>query len=225
MIPPPTDLHPSFQIVWEVLDRQVFDLPSLPRAFNLYRDRNEDLDVPDAAAVRRANLWNYFACYEQLPPVFILAEAPGPWGCRFSGVPIVSESQLLNPTFPILGSRTSKGGDPRSEYSANIYWRVLQPFFPHFFTWNAFPLHPHADDEPMSIRTPGLREITDFLPVLSALLEVLKPKKVVAVGRRAEYALARVDHPALYVRHPSQGGARKFEEGILSAVRHSVVGH
>ncbi len=200
----------------------MFQTPSTPRSFNLYRDRNERLDVPDAASIRRANLWNYFSCYEDLPPVFILAEAPGPWGCRFSGVPIVSEGQLLNPSFPILGRRTSKGEKPNEEYSANIYWRVLQPFFPHFFTWNSFPFHPHNEDEPLTIRTPGLKEIAEFDAVLQAMLEVLKPKRVVAVGRRAEYALARVDQPTFYVRHPSQGGARKFEEAILTVVPNAI---
>lgn len=208
--------------MWEVLDREVFGRPSTPRAFNQYRDRNEDLDVPDAAAVRRANFWNYLSCYEELPPVFILAEAPGPWGCRFSGVPIVSESQLLNPSFPILGNRTSKREKPTEEYSANIYWRVLQPFFPHFFTWNSFPYHPHTEVDPLSIRTPGLREIAEFDGVLKVMLEVLKPKRVVAVGRRAEYALSRVGQPTFYVRHPSQGGARKFEESILTVVPHAI---
>lgn len=224
LIPHRTELHPAFQVVWEVVERQVFAAPSSERAFNQYRDRNEEFDVPDAAGIRRSNLWNYFACYEALPPVFILAEAPGPWGCRFSGVPIVSEAQLLDPAFPILGARTSKAAEPHVEYSASIYWRVLQPFFPHFFTWNSFPFHPHRDDEPLSIRTPGLREIAAFDGLLQALLEVLKPKKVIAVGRRAEYALGRINKPARYVRHPSQGGAVRFEEGILSAVRHSAAG-
>lgn len=219
MIPPRSDLHPAFQVAWEVIEREVFSAPSTPRAFNLYHDRHETLDVPDAAAVRRANLWNYFACFEDLPPVFVLLEAPGPRGCRFSGVPITSESQLLNPAFPIYGDRTTRAGEPLSEYSANIYWRVLQPFFPHFFTWNSFPLHPHDEENPMSIRTPGFREIADFDNLLRALVDVLKPKKVIAVGRRAEYALARINQPTHYVRHPSQGGARQFEEGILSVVR------
>ena len=169
--------------------------------------------------MRRSNLRAYLACYRELPDVFVLAEAPGPWGCRFSGIPIVSEAQLLDANFPIDGLKTSRSDDPHDEYSAGIYWRVLQPYFPRFFTWNSFPFHPHRLDEPDSIRTPGLREIAEYTEVLRAMLAVLKPKRVVAVGRRAEYALGKADQPCIYVRHPSQGGARKFETGILSVMR------
>lgn len=202
-----------------MLERNVFDRASAENAFNLYRDEDGSLDLPNAAQIRRDNLWSYLACYESLPDVFILAEAPGPWGCRFSGIPIVSELQLLNDTFPILGRRSSAADEPYDEYSARIYWRVTQPFFPRFFTWNSFPLHPHQKGAPLSIRTPGLREIATYAPVVRAMIEVLKPRRTVAVGRRAEYALAFIEHPAVYVRHPSQGGARLFEEGMLSILR------
>ena len=68
------------------------------------------------------------------PPVFLLAEAPGPWGCRFSGVPLVSEAQLVDAAFPLNGEPRGRNETPYHEYGARIYWRVLQPFFPLFFT-------------------------------------------------------------------------------------------
>src|SRR5690606_27931819 len=112
-------------------------------SFNPYRDYDARFDLPEAPARRRQNLRNYLAAYEQRPPVFLLAEAPGPWGCRFSGVPLVSEAQLADAQFPLAGQPTSQQEMPHHEYSAKIYWRVLQPYFPHFFTWNTMPFHPH----------------------------------------------------------------------------------
>jgi hypothetical protein len=200
--------------VWTVLEECVFSRASTERLFNLYGDRNEDVDLPNAPAIRRENLWNYLSAYREPPSVFLLAEAPGPWGCRFSGVPITSEAQLLDPDFPVHGRQSSAGEQPHSEYCANIHWRVLAPYFPRFLTWNAVPLHPHGE-RPLSIRTPTTREVTGFSIVVMAFLEALQPAHVVAVGRKAERALNHLDVPHVYVRHPSQGGSKRFEEGVL----------
>lgn len=200
--------------VWTLLETRVFPEPSTEELFNPYRDRRNDIDQPDAPQIRRANLRSYLACYTERPPLFLLAEAPGPWGCRFSGVPLVSESQLADEAFPIDGRPTSREDTPHREYSASIYWRVLQPVFPHFFTWNSVPLHPHPPGEPLSIRNPRRREVARFEGVLRALLDLLRPERVLAVGRKAERALQEVDATCTYVRHPSQGGAKKFEAGV-----------
>src|SRR5690554_885232 len=101
--------------VWNLLEREVFSAPSTDRLFNLYRDVNEDLDRPDAAEIRRTNLYRYLERYQSFPPVLLLAEAPGPRGCRFSGVPFVSEAQLLDDTFPIDGYQSSARETPHAE--------------------------------------------------------------------------------------------------------------
>lgn len=204
--------------VWALFSDQVFPVASTDTLFNPYRDRREDLDVPEAPALRRENLRRYLACYEEAPPLFLLAEAPGPWGCRFSGVPITSEAQLEAPDFPIDGTRTSQASDPHTEYSASIYWRVLRPYFPHFFTWNSVPLHPHDPDAPLSIRNPRRTEVREWQDLLVALLDLLQPTHIVGVGRKAERALDEIGANVTYVRHPSQGGAAKFEEGVLDLV-------
>lgn len=202
------------QDLWQLFEEKVFPRPAPERQFNPYRDRHADYDRPEAPAIRRANLKSYLACFERRPPLLLVAEAPGPWGCRFSGVPLVSEAKLLDPAFPISGRASSAGDLPHREYSAGIYWRVMQPYFPHFFTWNAVPFHPHQEGEPLSIRNPTRREVADFEDVLAAMVERLRPARIVAVGRKAERALLEVGAACTYVRHPSQGGARKFETGI-----------
>ncbi len=201
--------------LWTLLETDVFDVPSTDTLFNPYRDGRAPLDGGNAPAQRRANLRNSPACSPARPPLFLLAEAPGPWGCRFSGVPITAENQLADPTFPIDGTPTSLEDEPHTEYSAGIFWRVLQPYFPHFFVWNSVPFHPHDAGDPLSIRTPKRSEVARFEGLLADVLEVLRPRRIGAIGRKAERALADVDAACTYVRHPSQGGAKKFEAGVL----------
>jgi hypothetical protein len=209
---------PRLERAWEAIAEAVLGRPSTADLFNPYTDRVEGLDRPDAAAVRTANLRAYLAGYRRPPALFLLAEAPGPWGCRFSGVPITAEAQLLDPGFPLSGARSSVGGDPRSEYSAGIFWRILEPAFPHFLVWNAVPLHPHRPGQPLTIRTPRPGELREFEPLVRELVSVLAPGRVLAIGRKAEQVLGRSEIPCTYVRHPSQGGAVLFAEGVRAAL-------
>jgi len=204
----------ALQPVFDLFQRTLFGVPSTDTLFNPYHTTHATLDRPGAAQTRRTNLRNCLACYPERPPLFLLAEAPGPWGCRFSGVPLVSESQLVDDGFPIDGTPTSRADKPHREYSASIYWRVLQPYFPHFFTWNSVPFHPHDADDPLTIRTPRRSEVAHYEDLLTDLLGLLKPERVVAIGRKAERALDEIGADCTYVRHPSQGGAKKFEAGI-----------
>ena len=202
----------------------VFASASSEDLFNPYLDRSESLDRADAPAVRRTNLRSYLADHADGAALLLVAEAPGPWGCRFSGVPITSESQLLDPQFPASGGRSGLREEPYSEYSAGIFWRVMQPFYTSFFVWNSVPLHPHRKGEPLSIRTPRTSEIERFLPLLGAVVAEMAPDRILAIGRKAEEALKRIGCEPSYVRHPSQGGARLFEDGVLGAVHDLGIG-
>ncbi len=205
---------PLMVALWPLFEAQLFPVPSSERLFNLYRDCHPELDRAEAPLIRQRNLRRYLEAYEALPAVLLLAEAPGPWGCRFSGVPLTSEAQLLDRTFPLQGEPSSWAERPHREYSARIYWRVMQPYFPRFFTWSVVPLHPHQPGNPLSIRTPTQQEVRCWLPLTQALVEALAPQQVIAVGRKAEFALQTLRISYTYVRHPSQGGARQFETGI-----------
>jgi len=206
------------QPVYDLFQQHLFDVASSESLFNLYRDRVDHLDVNDAASIRQENLRAYLAAYNNKPPLFLLAEAPGPWGCRFSGVPITAEAQLVDPDFPIDGAPTSREQEPHTEYSAGIFWRVLQPVFPHFFVWNSVPLHPHDPGEPLSIRNPRRSEVRTWERLTSELLDLLQPERIVGIGRKAERAVEEIGVDVTYVRHPSQGGATKFTHGIADIV-------
>ncbi|MBT8400783.1 MAG: uracil-DNA glycosylase [Rhodothermia bacterium] len=197
-----------------IFEDGVFAVPSGADVFNPYRDCNSDLDLDDAPRLRRLNLESYVRTVASTPRVVVVAEAPGPWGCRFSGVPITSESQLLDVSFPVDGRKTSRASDAYSEYSAGIFWRVMLRFFPRFFVWNAFPLHPHREGEPTTIRTPRTSELRSFIEVTAAIVDAAGPVEVVALGRKAEQQLGWAGIESRYVRHPSQGGAVRFEQGM-----------
>ena len=200
--------------IWRLFEREVFGRSSGEGQFNPYRDRDPLLDLTGAPSRRRENLAAYLRSLPDVPEVVVVAEAPGPWGCRFSGVPITSEAQLIDPLFPVQGVRTSVRGEPYGEYSARIFWRVMLPFFERFLVWNAVPFHPHRAGEPLMIRAPRVGELRDFAVVTQGVIAETGPKAVVALGRRAERQLAFLGERCTYVRHPSQGGARAFEEGM-----------
>ena len=204
--------------LWQIVQQEVFPLPASAGLFNPYLNRDDAYDVADAVEIRRVNFREYLRCYPAKPRLFLLAEAPGPWGCRFSGVPLVSEAQLVDENFPIAGRPSSLAENPHGEYTARIYWRVLGPYFPQFFTWNSVPFHPYKPEKPLSIRNPRQSEVLAFTNILSNIIDILQPETVLAIGRKAEYALGKIDVPCTYIRHPSQGGARKFEEGVMEVI-------
>lgn len=198
----------------ELIAKILFSQPSTSDLFNPYSSEDLEFDLPGAHIIRQQNLNRYLCDRTAKPDVFLLAEAPGPWGCRYSGVPITSEEQLLDPHFPISGKQSSRSLVPHKEYSASIYWGILKPFHSHILTWNTVPFHPHFALKPHSIRTPRMSEINQFLPLIKGMHEILAPKTVIAVGRKAEKALSLLEIEAVYVRHPSQGGATMFAKGV-----------
>jgi hypothetical protein len=54
--------------------------------------------------------------------------------------------------------------------------------------------------------------------VLRQLLGLHPKARVFAVGRNAEAALAELAIPAIALRHPSMGGARRFRTGLSCAI-------
>ncbi|MEJ2313891.1 MAG: uracil-DNA glycosylase [Nitrospirota bacterium] len=200
--------------IWEVFRKDVFTVPSTEVLFNQYRDRVEGLDLPGAEEIRRENLRGYLASFGRRPRALVVGEAPGPWGCRFSGLPFTGERMLEEGAFPFGGRKSSTHEPPYQERSGVIFWRDMLPRLGEFLLVNSVPFHPHRRGEPLSIRTPTRGELEGCAPILAAIVERLDPRTLVAVGRKAEAALGMLGLPALYVRHPSRGGAREFARGM-----------
>jgi hypothetical protein len=208
--------------LWNFFQEKVFPLPSTDRLFNPFRDVDPRVDLPEGRDIRRANLFGYLSSFKRKPPLLLIGEAAGPWDCRFSGVPFTGERDLCTGALPFRGERSSRAEPlltsgrtpPYTSQTAAIFWGVLRPRHSDFLVWNCVPFHPHREGRILSVRPPDTGEIRRFLDPLASLDRLLRPERIIAIGRRAEQALKAAGLSAPYVRHPSQGGARQFRDAM-----------
>jgi hypothetical protein len=103
-----------------------------------------------------------------------------------------------------------------AERTAAIVWRVLSRVGQPVVLWNIFPLHPHEAGDPFSNRCHTRAEREATWPLLTELIDMIRPKQMVAIGRDAGLALSTIDVPVHVVRHPSYGGQSQFVAGICA---------
>lgn len=212
----------DFETFWRRLEAILTATPSTNTIFNQYRDRNDQVDVPDAPTIRTENLRRYMAEATETASILIVGEAAGPWGCRFSGVPFTGEKQLLDPSFPLGGERSSrtipacptKVVPPFISRSAEAFWDVMLPYHGRFLVWDAFPLHSHEPDDFLTVRNPTRNEVSQFGEALRLIKAYMKPDHIVAVGKKAFEELHGIGETSVYVRHPSRGGKAEFTAGM-----------
>ncbi len=190
--------------------------------FNQYRHTHDEHDLPDAPEIRLQNLRQYLGTIGGGAGVLyiLVAEAAGYQGCRFSGIPMTSEAQLVGPGRLHWAReqeyrRSSARDRPWREPSATILWETLGERT-DCLIWNAFPWHPIGKRGPLSNRRPRASEVAAGAEVLRCLLERYPAAVPVAVGRVAEQMLQELGRDPLYVRHPAHGGKREFVAGIRS---------
>jgi len=185
-------------------------------------------DVSTAAGrLRRANLSRYLAHVGPTADTVLVAEAPGWRGMTNTGIPFTSMRELGSLGFDVLEPEA-----PTAPWEASS--RVVQATLrdwsgPLPLTWAIFPHHPFVAPDRLTNRTPRLAEVRAGAPVALALLEALggaggagaagRPVRVVAVGRKAQGALALAGIDAVAVRHPAQGGAAQFTEQVRALQR------
>jgi len=106
-----------------------------------------------------------------------------------------------------------------AERTAAVIWTMLAQIDAPIFLWNVFPLHPHQPDEPFTNRTHNSMERRAGEEVLALLIELLRPRRIFAIGNDAAQAARRIDHrlPVIPVRHPSYGGQTQFVNEIRTA--------
>lgn len=198
--------------------RLITALPTgLPGLFNPWRDVCSDDQPWNGPEEKLQRLADHLRC----SPRFILCgEAPGYQGCRHTGVAFTSERLLLEGEIPRLQAsreRLTRRRRPFSEPSATIVWQALHRLGIADVTllWNALQLHPHLAEDHNSNRTPTSGELELGKPAMNVLVQAFPQAQIVAVGRKAENLLARMDIPiAGSVRHPANGGASEFADGL-----------
>jgi len=162
--------------------------------------------------VRLANL-EWYLSERQAAEVVALGEAAGYQGMRWSGIAFTSERDLLRWGLPYRTTSGRVGG--WSEPSGTIVHRVLGELAAErrVILWNTVPHHPHRPGEPLSNRRPSAAEVEIGAEFALRAMELLRPRRVVAVGRIAESILGDRGN---YVRHPANGGGAAFAAGMAA---------
>jgi hypothetical protein len=200
----------TFDGFWAALDA----VPVADDAEALY-----DVSTADGR-LRRTNLERYLDRIGTEADTVLVAEAPGWRGMTNTGVPFTSMREL-GPEYLVPPEPTAPWeASSRVVQAALAEWHGALPL-----TWAIFPHHPFAAPDRLTNRTPRPAEVRDGAPVALALLEALRASgsegevRVVAVGRKAQGALALAGIEAVAVRHPAQGGAKQFTEQVLALNR------
>ena len=156
------------------------------------------------------------------PTLLILGEAPGYQGCRFSGIPFTSEGLLLDGSIPrisdLQGQRITSRSKPWREQSSTIIWKALYEYglAENTVMFNAVPWHPEGVKGPLSNRTPTPSEKKAGLEYLTMLLDIFNGLPIVALGNIASDNLNAIGIVHTKIRHPANGGALKFREGLAA---------
>ncbi len=190
---------------------------TLPNVFNPYRDQCPLYDRPNAVAIRRANLRTYLdaALTVGVDSIWFGRDL-GYRGGRRTGIALTDEAHL--PLLAMLCDTQKMArathGEAIRERTATVVWEIIAEIKQLPFLWNAFPFHPHEPDAPMTNRTHSRSELATIWDLNQALLDLIQPRKFIAIGNDARDALSRQGLACDYVRHPSYGGQADFVSGL-----------
>ena len=207
-------------------------------------DLNYDNSL-EASRWRRQNFITYALPRLGRANTFVVAEAVGYQGGRYSGIAITCERMLLglhstvdaNQLAEIPLWRTSSQMSEHiksiqrekgfNEPTDTVVWNAIiengiNPY--DIFLWNIFPFHPYKSGEPMTNRTPTDEEqqlgweYTKKLLDLNALLGGGDRPLILAVGQKSADTMGKFGIIPLALRHPANGGANKYREGFKEAM-------
>ena len=184
--------------------------------FNPYIDLCSDHDRPDAPDIRRRNLELTLRRAAQGVDEIWFALEPGHRGARRTGLAMTDDRRLAQHAkyWGIEAVRTATKSGPETEGTAGIVWGALEGRRGSTFLWNAFPLHSHKPGKSLSNRGHTSSERHACGDITLAVMNLLRPQRVFAIGRNAEIAAKELGIAAQYVRHPSFGGKSEFLRGI-----------
>jgi hypothetical protein len=186
--------------------------------FNPYADRCEvhDLDdAPDRRAKALQGMLNAAASME-IDALWIGRDL-GYRGGRRTGLALTDDVHLSTHAkrwnIPVQRATT---GSMVAERTAAVIWSMLASVPSPVVLWNVFPFHPHEPDNPFTNRSHSSQERAIGEGILSELILILRPRRLVGIGNDAAKAASRLAGLAdvVRVRHPSYGGQRDFVHQI-----------
>ncbi len=187
--------------------------------FNPYVDRCEIHDRRDAPN-RRAKALSAMlesAASEPIDAIWVGRDL-GYRGGRRTGLALTDDVHIARHAkrWGLVAERPTIGA-AIAERTAAVIWSMLDQIDARIFLWNVFPLHPHESDDPFTNRQHNARERSAGEELLQALVELLRPARIIAIGNDAAAAANRVvdSVPVLCVRHPSYGGQTEFLRQIV----------
>lgn len=213
--------------------------------FNPWRDVDLELDYSmEAREIRQKNLIVYLLPRLGRASLFVVAEAVGYQGGRFTGIAITCERMLLGYHKTIESKavteidllRTSSVSSELlkrtqreqgfNEPTDTVVWNaILEAGLDTYdvLLWNIFPFHPHKEQQPLTNRTPTEEEQRIGFSYTEQLLALHKQcggvaPLVVAVGQKSANTLATFGLDAIGLRHPANGGANLYRKGFKEAL-------
>jgi hypothetical protein len=190
----------------------------LKNVFNPYVDRCMVHDVADAPSRRSTALLELLemASATEIDALWIGRDL-GHRGGRRTGLALTDDVHLrIHATRWNVSIERATLGSMIAERTAAVIWSVLALVSAPVFLWNVFPLHPHEPDDPFSNRSHRPHERVIGEALLSELITMLRPRRLVAIGNDATKVASRLVAitGVVQVRHPSYGGQRDFVRQI-----------
>lgn len=194
--------------------------------FNPYSDVCDQFDFRDASRRRSEILSNLIlkASSYSLDALWVGRDL-GYRGGRRTGLALTDDAHIYNHCrrWDLTACRPTKG-PAVAERTATTIWNLLDKIDSRIFLWNVFPLHPHEPDQPLTNRQHNSTEKAAGEEILRCIVDILRPRVVVAIGLDAAVSCERIAGPknVVKVRHPSYGGQAQFIQQIEAIYAESL---
>ncbi len=187
--------------------------------FNPYVDICPVHDKYNANNIRTINLSETIdAAIERGVDSIWIGRDLGHRGGRRTGLALTDEAHLedAGKKWGVVLNQATKGGLYSERTAANI-WDFVNALDQNIFMWNVFPFHPYEKGNTLTNRSHTAKERDDGVEILESLVELLQPKKIVAIGNDAYKASTKLfPSKEIYkIRHPSYGGEKDFSNQLL----------